>query len=102
MEEAIPSLGHVNYVKGNPNFDGRQSTCIWGALVGDPKRAVADKPAPVASPQTFCRLNLSSKQKVDEWYAGPRKFVDDFVIIPKSWGGGGWSGESCVVIGTCV
>mmetsp|Transcript_4151 Transcript_4151/g.9319 ORF Transcript_4151/g.9319 Transcript_4151/m.9319 type:complete len:695 (-) Transcript_4151:71-2155(-) len=84
VEEAIPSLGHVDYVKGNPNFAGRQSTRIWGAIAGDPEWAVTDEPAPVAPPQAFCRLDLSSKRKVDEWYAGPRKFVDDFVIIPKS------------------
>lgn len=80
VEEAMPGLGHVDYVKCHPRYAGRKSKYVWGSIAA----AEASELAPVAPPQTFCRLDLEKKEKVDEWFAGERKFVDDFVLIEKA------------------
>uniref|UniRef100_A0A7S4JC32 Carotenoid oxygenase n=1 Tax=Odontella aurita TaxID=265563 RepID=A0A7S4JC32_9STRA len=79
VEEAVPGLGHVDYVKCHPRYTGRRSRYVWGSIAA----AAGNEPAPLAPPQSFCRLDLHTKQKVDEWFAGERRFVDDFVLIEK-------------------
>jgi len=76
VEEVIPTLGHVDYIKCHPKFTGKKSRYVWGALS-------ASSPSLVAPGQKFCRIDLKTKQKVDEWYAGERKIVDDFILIEK-------------------
>lgn len=80
VKEAVPDLGHVDYVKCHPGLTGLQSRYVWGSLAATEH----DEPAPLAPPQCFVRLDLDKKRKVDEWFAGERRFVDDFVLVEKN------------------
>lgn len=100
---ACHDLNHVDYCKVHPQREGLLPTYVWGsaAAPGEPgseglglspaMAAAATQAAAkrahggvrVAPPQSFVKIDLSSGHVVDYWYAGPRHFVDDFVLAPK-------------------
>jgi len=79
VEEAVPGLGHIDYIKCHPKYTGLPSRYVWGSIAASAR----GEPAPLAPPQGFARLDLDKKQKIDEWFPGERNFVDDFVLVEK-------------------
>jgi carotenoid cleavage dioxygenase-like enzyme len=44
---------------------------------------VQDGPVPPGPPQVFCRIDLDAGIVEDQWHAGRRKFLDEFVLVSK-------------------
>lgn len=80
---ASGEIGHIDYPKPHPDRAGRKCKYIF-AITSAPSND--GKPTSVAPPQSFCKVDLESNSVSDIWYAGPRSFLDDFVLVPKESG----------------
>ena len=92
IETILP--GHFDYCKCHPNLTGKESMFVWGtkaARIEETKFQKKETPSPG---QLICCVCLESNSQIDEWYCGARRFLDDFIIIPKQGKGNIISPES--------